>query len=75
MDEVVCAIGHKLVLYAFHIMRGDPTPNRDGEAFFKQARRECMSSDSERADSSHPRRRSSCTARCPSPRHQAAQRH
>ena len=35
-NKVVCAIGHKLVLYAFHIMRGDPTPNRDGEAFFKR---------------------------------------
>lgn len=35
-NKVVCAIGHKLVLYAFHIMRGDPTPNRDGEAFFRR---------------------------------------
>ena len=33
-----------------------------------------MSSGSGRADSSPPRRRSSCTARCPSPRHQAAER-
>ena len=35
-NKVVCAIGHKLVLYAFHIMRGDPTPNRDGEEFFRR---------------------------------------
>ena len=38
-NKVVCAIGHKLVLYAFHIMRGDPTPNRDDEAFFKRKMR------------------------------------
>ena len=35
-NKVVCAIGHKLVLYAFHIMRGDPTPNRDSEELFKR---------------------------------------
>ena len=33
-NKAVCAIGHKLVLYAFHIMRGDPTPNRDNEVLF-----------------------------------------
>ena len=38
-NKVVCAIGHKLVLYAFHVMRGDPTPNRDGEEFFKRKMR------------------------------------
>ena len=38
-NKVVCAIGHKLVLYAFHIMRGDPTPNRDNEEFFKRKMR------------------------------------
>ena len=38
-NKVVCAIGHKLVLYAFHILRGDPTPNRDSEAFFKRKMR------------------------------------
>ena len=38
-NKVVCAIGHKLVLYAFHIMRGDPTPNRDNEELFKRKMR------------------------------------
>ena len=38
-NKVVCAIGHKLVLYAFHIMRGDPTPNRDSEELFKRKMR------------------------------------
>ena len=38
-NKVVCAIGHKLVLYAFHIMRGDQTPNRDNEEFFKRKMR------------------------------------
>lgn len=35
-NKVVCAVGHKLVTYAWHIMRGDPTPNRDGEPMFKR---------------------------------------
>ena len=35
-NKVVCAVGHKLVTYAWHIMRGDPTPNRDGEAMFRR---------------------------------------
>ena len=35
-NKVACAVGHKLVTYAWHIMRGDPTPNRDGEAMFKR---------------------------------------
>ena len=38
-NKVVCAVGHKLVLYAFHIMRGDPTPNRDNEELFKRKMR------------------------------------
>ena len=38
-NKVVCALGHKLVLYAFHILRGDPTPNRDNEALFKRKMR------------------------------------
>ena len=38
-NKVVCALGHKLVLYAFHILRGDPTPNRDNEEFFKRKMR------------------------------------
>lgn len=35
-NKIICAIGHKLVLYAWHILRGDPTPNREGEALFKR---------------------------------------
>ena len=38
-NKAVCAIGHKLVLYAFHIMRGDPTPNRDNEKLFRRKMR------------------------------------
>ena len=30
----VGSIGRKLITYGWHILRGDPTPNRDGEAFF-----------------------------------------
>ena len=33
-NKVACAIGRKLLNYAWHIMRGDPTPNRHDEAFF-----------------------------------------
>lgn len=33
-NKVVCAIGRKLVTYAWHILRGDPTPNRHDEGFF-----------------------------------------
>ena len=35
-NKVVCAIGGKLATYAWHIMRGDKTPNRDGEALFRR---------------------------------------
>jgi transposase len=35
-NKVVCAIGRKLLTYAWHIMRGDPTPNRLNEAFFRR---------------------------------------
>ena len=35
-NKVVCAIGHKLALYTYHILRGDPTPNRDDEGFFRR---------------------------------------
>lgn len=35
-NKAVCAVGHKLVTYAWHIMRGDPTPNRESEALFKR---------------------------------------
>jgi len=32
--KVVVAVARKEATYAWHIMRGDPTPNRDGEALF-----------------------------------------
>ena len=35
-NKVVCAIGGKLSTYAWHIMRGDPTPNRESEALFRR---------------------------------------
>ena len=35
-NKVACAIGRKLLTYAWHIMRDDPTPNRENEAFFKR---------------------------------------
>ena len=35
-NKVVCAVGRKLATHAWHIMRGDPTPNRDGEAMFRR---------------------------------------
>ena len=38
-NKVACAIGRKLINYRWHIMRGDPTPNRDSEAFFKRKMR------------------------------------
>ncbi len=37
--KVACAIGRKLLTYGWHILRGDPTPNRDGEEFFKRKMR------------------------------------
>ena len=33
-NKVVCSIARKETIYAWHILRGDPTPNRDGEALF-----------------------------------------
>ena len=35
-NKVVCAIGRKLMTYAWHIMMGHSAPNRDGEAMFKR---------------------------------------
>lgn len=35
-NKVVCAIGGKLAAYSWHVMRGDPTPNRETEAMFKR---------------------------------------
>ena len=33
-NEVVCAVARKLITYAWHILRGDPTPNRECEASY-----------------------------------------
>ena len=38
-NKVVCAIGRKLLTYSWHILRGNPTPNRHSEAFFKRKMR------------------------------------
>ena len=38
-NKVACAIGRKLLTYSWHILRGDPTPNRHSEAFFKRKMR------------------------------------
>ena len=38
-NKVVCAIGRKLLTYSWHILQGDPTPNRHSEAFFKRKMR------------------------------------
>ena len=35
-NKAACAVGRKLLTYSWHIMRGDPTPNRESEAFFKR---------------------------------------
>lgn len=35
-NVAACAVARKLLNYAWHIMRGDPTPNRESEAFFKR---------------------------------------
>lgn len=35
-NEVVCAVARKLVTYAWHILRGDPTPNREGEEAYRR---------------------------------------
>ena len=35
-NKAACAVGRKLLTYSWHIMRGDPTPNREGESFFKR---------------------------------------
>ena len=32
--KVQCAVGHKLLTYAWHVMRNDPTPNREHEGMF-----------------------------------------
>ena len=35
-NKAACAVGRKLLTYSWHIMRGDPSPNRGSEAFFKR---------------------------------------
>lgn len=35
-NKAACAVGRKLLTYSWHIMRGDPTPNREDESFFKR---------------------------------------
>ena len=35
-NKVVCGAGRKLSVYSWHIMRGDPTPNREGEDLFRR---------------------------------------
>lgn len=35
-NKVACAIGRKSLTYGYHILRGDPTPNRDSEEFYKE---------------------------------------
>ena len=35
-NKVVCGVARKLTVYSWHIMRGDPTPNREGEALFRR---------------------------------------
>jgi Transposase and inactivated derivatives len=35
-NKVVCAVGRKLTIYSWHVMRGDPTPNREGEELFRR---------------------------------------
>ena len=34
--EAACAVARKLLTYAFHILRGDPTPNREAEKFYRR---------------------------------------
>jgi hypothetical protein len=35
-NKVVCAIARKLLCYAWHILRHDPVPSREGEQLFKR---------------------------------------
>lgn len=34
--EAACAVARKLLTYAYHILRGDPTPNREAEKFYRR---------------------------------------
>lgn len=42
-NKAACAVGRKLLTYSWHIMRGDPTPNREDEAFFRRKMRRFFS--------------------------------
>jgi len=35
-NVAACAVGRKLLTYAWHVMRGDPTPKREDEDFFRR---------------------------------------
>lgn len=35
-NEAVCAVARKLATYAWHVLRGDPTPNRECEESYKR---------------------------------------
>ena len=35
-NKVVCAVARKESIYAWHILHGDPTPNREGESLFRR---------------------------------------
>lgn len=35
-NKVACAVAGKLSTYAWHVMRGDPTPNRETEAMYQR---------------------------------------
>lgn len=35
-NKAACAVGRKLLTYAWHVMRGYPTPNRENEDFYKR---------------------------------------
>ena len=36
MNKVVCAVARKLLTYIWHVLRNDPTPNREEEELFKR---------------------------------------
>lgn len=35
-NKAACAVARKLLTYAWHVLRGDPTPSREGEKFFRR---------------------------------------
>ena len=36
MNKAVCAVARKLLTYIWHVLRNDPTPNREAEEFYKK---------------------------------------